>query len=306
MKLVSLDPSLLVVSQELSRSGSSKQFEDRLRSSIEEIGLAEPLKVALLPTGEYLVVDGAIRLRAIRSIRELNPARFSHIPAYLVDYSRRFEVRYQTDIYQDLLPSQLASLVEHLHETEKVKKADIARYIGVSPTTVRNYTGLWRLLKRGGLFPRIVDLMDAGVLPASNPYAWLRLTSDGLKHVLTTSFSEGKPIEHWIDEQISEAKRGSSFRYPTNFVETATSHLDAKFYRKDEEERSVKRDLGLRRTTAQHLFDLPEATGVVSSAGNSVPTPAAKEAVSRLLEVTHTSSEPVLQSAARSLRKYLQ
>ena len=45
MKLVALAPDELVVSDELSRSGSAKQFEERLRSSIEEIGLAEPIKV---------------------------------------------------------------------------------------------------------------------------------------------------------------------------------------------------------------------------------------------------------------------
>src|SRR5215475_1244603 len=176
-----------MLSDELRRSGSAKQFEDRLRASIEEIGLAEPLKVAQLPTGNYLIVDGTMRLRAIQAIREDHPERFETVPAYLTDYERRFEIRYQTDIYQDLLPSQLASLVEHLHQSARVKKADIARYIGVSPATLRNYTGLWRLVHRGGLFARIVELMDAEVLPASNPYAWLRLTPDGLRHVLVQS-----------------------------------------------------------------------------------------------------------------------
>ena len=57
----------------------------------------------------------------------------------------------------NLLPSQLAALVEHLHKAERVRKADIARYIGVSPTTLRNYTGLWRLLQRGELFAKIVS-----------------------------------------------------------------------------------------------------------------------------------------------------
>src|SRR4051794_36400120 len=105
MKLVALQPDELVVSDELRRSGSAKQFEDRLRASIEEIGLAEPLKVAQLPSGNYLVVDGTMRLRAIQAIREADPERFHTVPVYLTEYERRFEIRYQTDIYQDLLPS---------------------------------------------------------------------------------------------------------------------------------------------------------------------------------------------------------
>ncbi len=242
MKLVALDPADLVISEELSRSGSAKQFEERLRHSIEEIGLVEPIKVAPLPKGGYLVVNGTMRFRAINAIRKSDPSAFKTVPAYVTDYERRFEIRYQTDIYQDLLPSQLAGLVEHLHKAERIKKADIARYIGVSPTTLRNYTGLWRLLQRGGLFARIVNLMDVGVIPSSNPYVWLRLTGEGLRYVLRESFCDGLPITAWIDERIIGARQGNSFRYTTYFVESATDGLEPQFYREDEDLRSVKRD----------------------------------------------------------------
>src|SRR5256885_1865232 len=108
MKLIDVDLADLDLSPDLSRSGSAKQFEDRLKSSIEEIGLVEPIKVAPLPNRRYLVIDGTIRFRAIRAIRDKDPARFATVPAYVLDYQRRYELRYQSDIYQDLLPSQLA------------------------------------------------------------------------------------------------------------------------------------------------------------------------------------------------------
>jgi ParB/Sulfiredoxin domain len=308
MKLVALGPDELVVSDELSRSGSAKQFEERLRSSIEEIGLAEPIKVAPLPDGGYLVVDGLMRLRAIEAIRESNPTAFKKIPAYVTDYERRFEIRYQTDIYQDLLPSQLAGLVEHLHRTEHVKKADIARYIGVSPATLRNYTGVWRLLQRGGSFAKVVELMDVGVIPSSNPYAWLRLTDDGLEHVLLESFCDGVQIAAWFEQRIAAARQGSGFRYTTYFVESATDDLDPGFYREDEDLRSVKRDLGLRRGNNQQLFEEPKQPTAPSAAKPTRP-PKAKHDVSttvkHLTRVTNQSREPVLQSAARSLKEYL-
>src|SRR4051794_29203466 len=99
MKLIEIAPDQLVVSEELRRSGRNKQFEERLRSSVEEIGLAEPIKVAPMPSGQYLVVDGTMRLRAIAAIRARDKAAFPTVPAYVTDYERRYEIRYQTDIY---------------------------------------------------------------------------------------------------------------------------------------------------------------------------------------------------------------
>lgn len=242
---ISLDD--FVLKTELTRSGPSKSFEERLRASIDQMGLAEPLKVARDPDGGYVVIDGALRLNAVRAIHSEDASRFSTVPAYVLDFERRYEIRYQSDIYQDLMPSQLAALVEHLHKTENVKKTDIARYIGVSPATLRNYTGLWRLLQRGGLFARVVRLMDAGVIPASNPYAWLRLTAEGLHEVLTIQFGEGADPSEWIDAVATDAARGIGRRFPIAFVEQATSSLAPDKYRVGSDVRSVKRDLGLRR-----------------------------------------------------------
>jgi ParB-like nuclease domain len=310
MKLVELELNDLVISEELSRSGSAKQFEERLKSSIEEIGLVEPIKVAPLPTGRYVVVDGIIRLKAIASLREADPTTFLRIPAYVLDYDRRYELRYQTDIYQDLLPSQLAALVEHLHKTEHVRKADIARYIGVSPATLRNYTGLWRLLQRGGLFAKVVELMDVEVIPSSNPYAWLRLTAAGLRYVIEHNFSEGEEAEPWIERCILEARRGKTLRFTIKYVEATTDALPAEYYRQGEELRTVKRDLGLRRAAqAQLELNTHDASDIVLGLGYAAqPKPKAhgiSDAIRHLSRVSRRSQDPVLRSAARSLRAYL-
>jgi hypothetical protein len=295
MKLVELDPADLVVSDDLRRSGSAKQFEDRLRSSIQEIGLAEPIKVAVMPSGRYLVVDGTMRLRVILELRKADPTVFPTVAAYVTDYDRRYEIRYQTDIYQDLLPSQLAALVEHLHKAERVRKADIARYIGVSPTTLRNYTGLWRLLQRGGLFAKIVELMDVEVIPSSNPYAWLRLTSQGIRRVIEESFSDGERAEFWVEQRILATRQGQIVRFTTKYVEATTDRLEPVYYREDEDLRSIKRDLGLRRATTQTKAQQRP----VSKLDVSV-------AVRHLSRVSKDSPNLVLKTAARSLRSYLQ
>ena len=296
MKLIQVKPDQLDISDELVRSGSAKQFEERLKASIEEIGLAEPLKVAPLPSGRYLVVDGTMRLRAIAAVRQSDPSAFATVPAYVMDYEHRYEIRFQTDIYQDLLPSQLATLVEHLHRAEKVRKADIARYIGVSPATLRNYTGLWRLVQRGGLFARVVELMDVGVVPSSIPFAWLRLTATGIRQVLDEHFADGASVELWIDAQIDAARQGTPMRFTTEFVETTTGSLDPHLYREDAEMRLVKRDLGLMK--GQAAADKPPPVDVATHRDRTI-------AVRHLKRVAEQSPDPVLQTAARSLRTYL-
>jgi hypothetical protein len=324
MKLIGIAPDDLTLSPELSRSGSAKSFEERLRSSIEEVGLAEPLKVAPRPEGGYLVIDGTMRLKAVRAIRVKEPTRFTTVPAYVFDYERRYEIRFQSDIYQDLLPSQLAALVEHLHRSEHVRKIDIARYIGVSPATLRNYTGLWRLLQRGGLFARIVDLMDVEIIPSSNPYAWLRLKPAGLRRVLEDSFTEGEPAEAWIRRVVSAARQGTPQRFPINFVEATTAALAAEFYREDEDVRSVKRSLGLRRgvrgsAESKSFTPAPAAqrggerqAGTTRPAsGNSPSNDRTKvvvdmsDALANLTMVSQRSSDLVLRTAAGSLQEYL-
>jgi hypothetical protein len=289
MKLINVPTDDLVVMGDLARSRTSKVFEERLRASIEGIGLAEPLKVALTPAGKYLVVDGMIRLRAVRSIREINPTAFRIVPAYVVDFGRRFEIRFQSDIYQDLLPSQLASLVEHLHTTENVTKAEIARYIGVSPATLRNYTGLWRLVQRGGWFARLVELMDVGVIPASTPYAWLRLTKEGLERVLRQFFTDGLEIEDWITLRIARAHRGDISPFPLQVVEMVTNSLPPECYQAGEEVRARKKELGRRKTTARPVQPWD-----------------AKHAIRHARYVSEASDDPVIQRAATSLVAYLQ
>lgn len=290
MNLIQVSQSELRFSSELSRSGSVKSFEDRLRSSIDEIGLVEPLKVARQPDGTFLVIDGNLRLRAIRSIWEKDKSRFEYVPAYVLDYDKRYEIRFQSDIYQDLLPSQLATLVEHLHAAEGVLKTDIARYIGVSPATLRNYTGLWRLMERGGLFARVVDLMDVGVLPASNPYAWLRLTDEGLQKVLVEKFCKTANVHLWMADTVKAARLGQAQGYPIKFVEMVTAALPSNCYRHGEDVRAIKRDLGLRRAIA--------ATGKEATVDY---TPA----IRHLGRVVRKSHDVVLRAAAESLQAYL-
>lgn len=152
--------------------------------------------------------------------------------------------------------------------------------------TLRNYTGLWRLLERGGLFARIVELMDADVFPSSNPYAWLRLTDQGLARVLVEQFTNGEDPDEWITAAAGSSRLGASQRYPLKYIEMVTAALPADCFRVGDDVRAIKRDLGLRRATGQ------------STRNN-------QEARTHLADVAKASREPVLVSAAKSLQEYL-
>jgi len=287
MKLIYLRTDSLAVGPDLVRTARSKQFEERLLSSIRTGGLAEPLKVTRTPQRDYLVVDGVLRLRAVQAIRADDPTQFKKIPAYLVPFELRYAVRYQSDIYQDLLPSQLARLVEHLHEHDHVSKTDIAQMIGVSPATLRNYTGLWRLVQREGLFAQIVDLMDLRIIPASNPYAWIRLTDRGLCEAIERHFSDGQAASAWISSAKTDLP--VSAPYSIKFVEFATGHLPSDCYREDDLVRAKKRDLGLRRAGRASGHEPPDST----------------LALHRLRTIADESMSPVQRLAAASLGAFL-
>jgi len=173
---------------------------------------------------------------------------------------------------------------------ENILKSDIARYIGVSPATLRNYTGLWRLLQRGELFAKIVDLMDVEAIPSSNPYAWLRLTPAGLEKVLTESFTEGREPEPWIEQVVLSARQGSTLRFPIKFVEATTASLPSEYYRVAPEVRIIKRDLGLRKGARQSPGKVARET---------------EGALTNLASVSVDSLDPVLRSVAKSLQEYL-
>jgi hypothetical protein len=230
-----------------------------------------------------------LRWRAIRALRAADETRFQTIPVYVVSIEQCHAIRFQTDIYQDLLPSQLATLVEHLHSNDRIPKSQIAAYIGVSAPTLRNYTGLWRLMERDGLFARIVELMDAGVLPSSNPYAWLRLNDRGLRKALRLLAGERNSLELWIDECLEDAAAGRPRRLPLQDVEVITGELPPDCYRKDEALRTKKRELGLRRSTSHPSLD---STAECESA----------PALRHLGLVMAQTTDPVLRIAAEALR----
>lgn len=293
MSLVWVRPDEIGILNDLARTGHAKQFEARLTASIRAMGLAEPLKIAKVPATHsglgtrYVVVDGVMRFRAILALRSEGTRPFEKVPAYVVDFNRRHEIRFQTDVYQDLLPSQFAQLVEFLHKQEAVSKSDIAQYIGVSAATLRNYTGLWRLVQRGGLFSRIVELMDAGALPASNPFAWLRLNEHGLRFAIEAEIAKEMPAEAWIERTLSETRRGSFKPVPLKYVEAVTGLLPDDCYRETSETRAMKQELGLRKS--------PQRDG----------RRGIRSTLAHLEGVAAASRNPVLAEAASSLREYL-
>lgn len=168
-------------------------------------------------------------------------------------------------------------------------------------------------MRRTGLFPNVVELMDLGVFPASNPFAWQRLTVTGLCRVIEDKFAdEGETAEEWCERTIAASRRGQVVRYITTAVEALTDSLEktTENYRQDEVVRSAKRDYGLRRAIGQHETATPQLP-VFSAAGQHEtqtlpPNRDVSAAVKHLKIVERDSTSPVLKSAAKSFKAYLQ
>ncbi len=145
-------------------------------------------------------------------------------------------------------------------------------------------------MQRPGLAAKVVELMDVGVFPASNPYAWLRLNTEGLKFVLAELAGDDETAETWIERVLLAARQGHGTHYMTSAVETITGGLGDECYNSDSEVRSVKQDLGTRRAIGK---ETAKARSTVA-------------AVQNLNKVAHDTTSPVLRSAAESFKAYLQ
>jgi len=112
--------------------------------------------------------------------------------------------------------------------------------------------------------------------------------------VLLQNFTDGVRPDDWIDERVATARMGHVTRYTTEYVETTTDGLGPAFYREDQDLRSVKRDLGLRRAQA-----------AAASQATTKPKRDVRAAVRHLERVAEESPDLVLQTTARSFRMYL-
>ena len=204
-----------------------------------------------------------------------------------------YEIRYQSDIYQDLLPSQLATLVEHLHKTENVLKVDIARYIGVSPATLRNYTGLWRLLERGGLVRPGRGADGRRGVPVIQPVrlaaADRRRSAQGTERAVCQRQAD-RPLDNGGGRSCA-TRRYAALSAQVHRGGHGCAALDC--YRVGEDVRAIKRDLGQRRAACMFR---PQPKVALDF----------KDAFKNLTKVTKQSRNPVLRTAAQALQEYLQ
>ena len=119
------------------------------------------------------------------------------------------------------------------------------------------------MLQRGGLFASVVKLMDLGVFPRSNPYAWLRLNDIGLEAAITL-FSDGviQP-EEWLAATINAANRGSIRRYSLKAVEEATALLPDSCYRESSHVREAKQAYGQQKVKPVRISSQRQAAHAV-------------------------------------------
>ena len=80
MKIIEVAPEDLTISNDLTRTGSAKAFSERLQASIEEIGLAEPIKVAPLPKGAIWLLTEVCAFKQFERFARRTPRASRRFP----------------------------------------------------------------------------------------------------------------------------------------------------------------------------------------------------------------------------------
>ena len=186
---------------------------DELAASIAEHGVLQPIKVRHAPDGAaYVVIWGQRRLLAARQ------AGLTEIPALIDDAERAPE---QLSIEQlvenlhreDLNPIDRANAMRQVVNAG-MSQADLARTLGIAPSTVSNDLGLLEApakirnaLLEGTLTPAHAKALK-GLAHSTQAELAARAVKDGLSaHELERAVQDHKRTEEWRKEQADRSRQ---------------------------------------------------------------------------------------------------
>jgi ParB/RepB/Spo0J family partition protein len=178
MYLTHLKLSDLTLLSELVRKkkyAGSKDSERFLKESLIKVGMREPLLI----NDRHELIDGYRRYYAIKELQQRNmlPAtiNITKIPCVMVSTAGNHPatIRIQSDIRQDLTPSQEAHYYQKLLKEHNLKKHDLAIMIGISAMSISNYLVILDCIKP------VQKAIDDGQLPMSAGKTFCVLKEDG-------------------------------------------------------------------------------------------------------------------------------
>ena len=123
------------------RTNFNKKSLDELASSINELGLIQPVTVQKIDEN-FILISGERRLRAFKQLNK------KHIPAYIktADDQTSLEMALVENIQRrDLDPIEIAITYNRLTNELKISHEEMSKRVGKDRTTITNYIRLLKL-----------------------------------------------------------------------------------------------------------------------------------------------------------------
>ena len=151
--------SAIQIPEKYRRRGNAVE-DDKLRQSIEQTGIQQPLVVSHLGSGKYVLIDGFRRIE-VANYLGLNevPTVIDVVPKGAAPEDYRDRMRFILDEHrQDLFPSQRATLIKTLKKNFDMNNRKVGQYLGVDAVTISN----WLMID--SYIPEVAKAVDEGVL----------------------------------------------------------------------------------------------------------------------------------------------
>lgn len=190
-----------------------------LASSIQEVGIIQPITLRQMDSGKYQIIAGERRWRASQI------AGLKTIPAYIrtVEDEGVMEMALVENIQrEDLNAIEVALAYQHLAETTGMTQEKISKRVGKSRAAVTNYMRLLKLPAQVqiALKNHEIDMGHARALLAiDSPSTQIKL----FKEIQKQQYSVRK-----VEEMVQDLKNGHDVKTAQSRI-TAKSHLPEEF-----------------------------------------------------------------------------
>lgn len=198
---------------------------EELKKSIKSKGIIQPISVRRLPEGNYQLVAGERRLRAVKELG------IPTIPAYILNIESdedMLEIALIENVQREYLnPIETALGYQRLMSECKLTQEEVAQKIGKDRTTIANFL---RLLK----LPKIIqDSLQKGEITTGHARALLSLQDEKLMIQLWKKIVEKKYSVRRVEKEVKELQNKMYLNNPDPTKRSISSKRNV-FYQKFE------------------------------------------------------------------------
>lgn len=207
------------------RRDFDEQALDELASSIQQLGIIQPITVRALGEGQFEIISGERRLRAARR------AGLKRVPAYIreADSEAMLEMAIVENIQrQELNPVEVALGYQRLMEECSLTQEQVAQKVGKSRTSITNHL---RLLK---LPPRVQVALRDGTVSAGHARALVGLDDEDTQIALLNAISQEQLSVREVEDRVRTLREATADPDPSPDPDPAPAASTASLFDRDE------------------------------------------------------------------------